>query len=118
MGRKPKANRKPYGEWLLYLRSKNGLTQDDVKRELKNKVFGWSDASSIVSKWETEGRLPGREIIIALAEIYGVSIETLLGVERTANGRYSKRDSLIEAARAVNKARAKTIKEHGADPML
>lgn len=118
MGRKPKSPRADYGEWLAYLRHSKGLTQQQVKQLLFDHTQLSAYASSIISTWERTGKLPGRDIILALADIYGVSLETILGVKRTGNGRYVKNDDLIAQAKRENDARQKSIKEKNRDPLL
>ncbi len=60
---------------LLELRTKNGLSQDD----LAEKVFVTRQA---VSRWETGETVPNTEALKRLSNIYGVSINTLLGSPR------------------------------------
>lgn len=110
MGRTRRKPRTPYGEWLLYLRSKNKMTQDQVKLELIKYLPGWSNASAVIADWESDG-LPARDVVIALAQVYGVSIETLLAVERTGQGKYTKLDKLVkEKIDEDNRAREAEIK--------
>ena len=116
MGRKPKAQRDAYGEWLLYLRTKRGMTQQEVKSLLSEQT-GWSQHQAILSYWETTGKIPGRDIILGLAEIYDCSLETLLGVQKI-NGKFVKRDDLIKQATRENEQRRKMIKEKNTDPNL
>ena len=60
---------------LLELRTKNGLSQDD----LAEKVFVTRQA---VSRWETGETVPNTETLKRLSNVYGVSINTLLGSPR------------------------------------
>ena len=57
---------------LLELRTKNGLSQD----ELAKKVFVTRQA---VSRWENGETVPNTETLKLLSKLYGVSINTLLG---------------------------------------
>ncbi len=57
---------------IYELRTKNGLSQD----ELAQKVFVTRQA---VSRWETGETVPGTETLKLLSELFGVSINTLLG---------------------------------------
>ncbi len=57
---------------ILELRTKNGLSQD----ELAEKVFVTRQA---VSRWETGETIPGTETLKLLSKVFGVSINTLLG---------------------------------------
>ncbi|MCR5809070.1 MAG: helix-turn-helix domain-containing protein [Clostridiales bacterium] len=57
------------------LRTKNGLSQE----ELAEKVFVTRQA---VSRWETGETIPNTETLKLLSELFGVSINTLLGSPR------------------------------------
>ena len=57
---------------IYELRTKNGLSQD----ELAQKVFVTRQA---VSRWETGETVPGTETLKLLSNLFGVSINTLLG---------------------------------------
>ncbi len=60
---------------LHELRTKNGLSQDD----LAAKVFVTRQA---VSRWETGETVPNTETLKLLSALFGVSINTLLGSPR------------------------------------
>ena len=60
---------------LLELRTKNGLSQDEVAQ----KVFVTRQA---VSRWETGETVPNTETLKQLSKLYRVSINTLLGSPR------------------------------------
>ena len=60
---------------LLELRTKNGLSQD----ELAEKVFVTRQA---VSRWENGETVPNTDTLKLLSRLYGVSINTLLGAPR------------------------------------
>ena len=60
---------------LFELRTKNGLSQD----ALAEKVFVTRQA---VSRWETGDTVPGTETLKLLSNLFGVSINTLLGSPR------------------------------------
>ena len=57
---------------ILELRKKKGLSQD----ELAEKVYVTRQA---VSRWETGETLPNTETLKLLADLFGISITTLLG---------------------------------------
>ncbi len=59
-------------EVIFELRTKNGLSQD----ELAEKVFVTRQA---VSRWENGETVPNTETLKLLSELFGVSINTLLG---------------------------------------
>ena len=62
-------------EVIYDLRTKNGLSQD----ELAEKVFVTRQA---VSRWETGETVPNTETLKLLSNLFGVSINTLLGSPR------------------------------------
>ena len=59
-------------EIILSLRTKNGLSQD----ELAEKVFVTRQA---VSRWENGETVPNTETLKLLSKLFDVSINTLLG---------------------------------------
>jgi transcriptional regulator with XRE-family HTH domain len=92
MGRKPKTRRNSYGAWLHFLRREKELSQEEV-----SKLSGIPRTTLMY--WERTGNLAGREQILKLAKIYGVSAQKLLrvekivehGVERKTGHRKSRR---------------------------
>ena len=62
-------------EIIFELRTKNGLSQD----ELANKIFVTRQA---VSRWETCETVPNTETLKLLSKLFDVSINTLLGSPR------------------------------------
>jgi len=62
-------------EVILELRTKNGLSQD----ELAEKLFVTRQA---VSRWETGETVPNTEALKLLSKLFDVSINTLLGSPR------------------------------------
>jgi DNA-binding transcriptional regulator YiaG len=75
MGRKPKKPRHSYGAWLHFLRKEKGLSQDVVSKRT-------GIPRTTLMYWERSGSLAGRQKILKLAKIYGVSVQKLLRVER------------------------------------
>ena len=67
---------------ILELRTKNGLSQD----ELAEKVFVTRQA---VSRWETGASIPGIEVLYKLSELYGVTINDILQAD-ISNIKYQK----------------------------
>lgn len=61
---------------ILELRTKNGLSQDDLAR----KIYVTRQA---VSRWETGETVPNTETLKLLSELFDVSVNTLLGSPRT-----------------------------------
>ena len=71
-------------ETLYHLRTQKGLSQ----AELAEKVFVTRQA---VSRWESGETTPNTETLKLLSALFGVSINTLLGLPRLRNatGRFS-----------------------------
>ena len=67
-------------EKLAELRSAKGVTQDDVAQAL-------SISNKTVSKWENGASTPDLPMLVMLAEYYGVTTDTLLGLAETKNFR-------------------------------
>jgi transcriptional regulator with XRE-family HTH domain len=89
MGRKPSKPRDSFGAWLKYLRDERGISQEEAGRQLAHKLGQDHFAAGNFSMWETEGNLAGRHLIPALADVLGVSVETLLRIQRQKDGQYS-----------------------------
>lgn len=62
-------------EIILDLRTRNGLSQD----ELAEKIFVTRQA---ISRWENGETIPGIETLKLLSKLFDVSINTLLGSPR------------------------------------
>ena len=75
MGRTPKTRHDPYGAWLLHLRKESGLTQDELSEKIGVPQSTWA-------YWERTGKFVGRETIIKTAKAMGVSVQTLLRLEK------------------------------------
>jgi transcriptional regulator with XRE-family HTH domain len=71
MGRKPKERRNSYGAWLQHLRKEKGLSQDELAKATRV-------PQSTLAYWEKTGKLSGRDTIIKIAKVLGVSVEELL----------------------------------------
>lgn len=65
-----------FGEKLRDLRLKSGMTQ----LQLADKV---NVTKSVISYYEHKDKKPSPDILIKFAEIFGVTTDYLLGVERT-----------------------------------
>lgn len=63
------------GEIIKEIRTKNGLTQD----ELAEKLFVTRQA---VSRWENGETFPNTETLKAISELFDISVNTLLGQPR------------------------------------
>jgi transcriptional regulator with XRE-family HTH domain len=79
MGRKPKKPRNSYGAWLHLLRKDKKLSQAMVSKQS-------GIPRTTLMNWERTGNLTGREKILKLAKIYGVSVQKLLRVEKNRQG--------------------------------
>lgn len=66
------------GKKLSKLRAEKGVTQDELAS-----AMGVSNKT--VSKWENEDSSPDLETLVALAEYYGVSTDSLLGLVNETN---------------------------------
>jgi transcriptional regulator with XRE-family HTH domain len=75
MGRKPKTRRNSFGAWLHFLRQERELSQTEV-----SKLAGIPRTTLMY--WERSGNMAGREQILKLAKIYGVSVQKLLRAEK------------------------------------
>ncbi len=65
------------GAEILALRTERGMTQDEVAEKL-----GVSDKS--VSNWETQTAVPDVETVVKLADLFGVTVDRLLGLNASA----------------------------------
>ena len=61
-----------FGNILRSLRKKHGYSQDDVSDKIKVK-------RSTYANYERETREPNISVLIELADVYGVSVDYLLG---------------------------------------
>ncbi len=99
MGRRPKeAKRDPFGAWLHYLRKSAGISQQELSEKLRVELGNHVVGSASVCQWERKGGVAGKELIPALANALGVSLESLLRVQRGRDGKYYKNvaDPLLE----------------------
>ncbi len=65
-------------ERIKYLREQKGLTQSDLARQL-------GITRSSVNAWEMGISVPSTQYIVELSNIFKVSTDYLLGVERSAS---------------------------------
>lgn len=72
----PTINMQKTGENIRYLRKKSGLTVRKVQ-----KTFGFTTAQAIY-KWENGRSIPSVDNLVALSDLFNVSIEDILIVER------------------------------------
>lgn len=80
------------GEKIKELRKRDGRKQEDLATAL-------SVTNQAVSRWEKDGSYPDVEMIPAIANYFGVTIDELFGYE---NDREKKIDSLVKQIREMN----------------
>jgi len=67
---------KIFAERLKDLRISKGLTQKELEKELEGKI-----TASAIGFWETEKRIPKFDMVILIAQYFGVSTDYLAGLE-------------------------------------
>lgn len=72
-----------FGERLAKLRKAKGLTQEDVGEKLQI-------SAQAVSKWENDTTLPDPLMLKQLADIYGVTLNQIYGIEEKETVSISK----------------------------
>lgn len=75
------------GEKLKALRKKHGLTQEYVATEMRT-------TKSLISMYESDKRTPGRDMLCRLADLYGVTVDYLVGRPTDEIIRYYVRDEI------------------------
>ena len=66
---------KSMGQFMAALRKANGLTQQDVADRL-------NVSNKAVSRWERDETAPDISLLPAIAEVFGVSCDELIGGEK------------------------------------
>ena len=64
-----------FGERLAALRKERGLSQEDLAEKLQL-------TRQTISKWETGASTPDLELLVQLAEVFDVSVDSLLGIKK------------------------------------
>lgn len=82
------------GGTIRSLRQAQGKTQEQLARAL-------DVTSQAVSRWEAQGSYPDMELIPAIANFFGITIDQLFGYE---NKREAKIDALLEQVRELDRA--------------
>ena len=80
-----------FGNTLKRLRRKNDMTQEQLSRRL-------GLTKSVISAYETGMRMPSYDVLIAIARIFKVTTDFLLGVEQKQEVDFS---GLTEAEKAA-----------------
>lgn len=89
------------GGFLRELRKETGLTQEQLAEELN--VSGRT-----VSRWETGSNLPDLDVLVALADRYGVDIREILdGARRSGGPAGDAREAVLQAADYCNEGNAR-----------
>ena len=65
-----------FAERLKELRIENNLTLKQLSKELGGKI-----SSSAIQFWEAEKRIPNFDMVILIAQYFGVSTDYLAGLE-------------------------------------
>lgn len=94
-------NQKKVGRFLKELRSKKGITQEQLAEFM-------NVSNRTVSRWETGSNMPDLDVLIELADYYEVEIRELLDGERkneTMNE--TEKDTLLKVADYSNKEKAR-----------
>lgn len=73
-------------EKLAALRTDKGVTQEEIAQVL-------SISDKTVSKWETGASMPDITMLVKLAEYYGVTTDTLLGLSKDKNQSFEEKVS-------------------------
>ena len=71
-----------FGERFKQLRLKKGYTQQEMTDQL-TELCGYAVSRSTLGMWESGKRVPQRETLEVIANIFGVSIDWLLGRDMT-----------------------------------
>lgn len=74
-----------FGEKIIHLRKRRGLTQDSLAEML-------GVTAQAVSKWERGESMPDVSLLPALARIFEVSIDSLFGIEQQPVAQYLPAD--------------------------
>lgn len=85
---------KTFGENLYLLRKENKLTQEEIATVL-------NVTRQTISNWETDNVKPTIDKVIALSEVYGVSLDTLIGKKRSETKKVSPIFKKYEGARGI-----------------
>ena len=64
-----------FGERLAALRKERGMSQEELAEKLQL-------TRQTISKWETGASTPDLELLVQLAEVFDVSVDSLLGVKK------------------------------------
>ena len=91
-----------FGNTLKRLRRKNDMTQEQLSRRL-------GLTKSVISAYETGMRMPSYDVLIAIARIFKVTTDFLLGVEQKQEVDFSGLTEAEKAAIAQYKAHMQRI---------
>jgi len=74
-----------YGKRMCELRQQQGLSQKEIGIKVGEKLGTPPLAPNTIGKYEAEMREPSNDTLIALSQIFGVSVDYLLGVTDLEN---------------------------------
>lgn len=76
-----------FAEQLTCLRKQAGMSQEDLAEKLQL-------TRQTISKWETGASTPDLELLVQLAEVFDVSVDSLLGA-KTPNKKHTEKTSFL-----------------------
>ena len=97
-------NQVKIGEFLRELRKEKGLTQEQFAEQ-----FNISRRS--VSRWETGSNLPDLDILIEMADYYGVELKEILNGERKSENMDKEKETLKKVAEYADAEKFKLKKK-------
>lgn len=102
---------------LKSLRADMKLSQGEVARSISI-TLGLKDrlANSTVSAWEVGAKMPSTTYLIALANLYNVSVDYLLGVSQNPNG--GMNDIEVNMADYIKEIKLKDLPRYDGLPVL
>ena len=93
------------GEFLKSLRKEKGLTQEQLAEH-------FSVANRTVSRWETGKNMPDVDILIGLADFYGVDVREIIeGERRYKLCEYEEKDALMRVAEYAREENTRSRKK-------
>lgn len=96
---------KKFSQTITQLRKEKGLTQSDVAKKL-------NVSPQAVSKWENGDSMPDLSLLLPLAELYGVTVDELLGREMAKVVDYEKpEESPIDFSKLILRVQILTTDE-------
>lgn len=88
-----------FGDRLRMLRNREGWTQSQMARKLD--PFGFYYSDSAVGSWENSGRRPPMEVVNAMADLFNVDVNFLLGKTNKTTMLLTESDSPYTACATI-----------------